>query len=225
MEYAKEAIGLGLRQQKYSSIHLKNRSTAQFILTMDSQQHKSVSEQIDIFLKSWERSRKNNPNAHAIWGNNARIHTITQNAKDSQLMEAREFSVLEVARFFGVEPHLLFDLKRATYNSIEAQGIEFVTYTIRGIAERWEQELSYKLFTSEEFRTGKYIVRFDLKGLLRSDAKTRSEYYKMLFDMSAIKPSEITENEGMNIDGAADEYFIDSNNYSKVNDLNNGTEG
>ena len=49
--------------------------------------------------------------------------------RDAEFMAIRKFSVTEVARIFGIPPHKLGDLERATYSNIEESNIDYVIST------------------------------------------------------------------------------------------------
>ncbi len=53
---------------------------------------------------------------------------------------------------------------------------------------------------------------FEIKGLMRGDMKSRSEFYRSLFNMSAISPNEIRALEDTNPseDPNMDKYFVQS---------------
>ena len=46
------------------------------------------------------------------------------------MLETREYNVVEIARFFNINPVLLGDLSHSSYNSIEDAQIEFTTHTL-----------------------------------------------------------------------------------------------
>ncbi|HEY1066292.1 MAG TPA: phage portal protein, partial [Pirellulales bacterium] len=41
--------------------------------------------------------------------------------QEAQFLESRQFQISEIARWFGVPPHMLFDLTKSTFNNIEEQ--------------------------------------------------------------------------------------------------------
>ena len=86
---------------------------------------------------------------------------------------------------YGVPPHKLGDLDRATNNNIEQQALEFMTDTMWSWCEKWEAESDSKLFTEKEKATGTLSSHFDFTGLLRADSKTRSEYLRNLWMIGA----------------------------------------
>lgn len=106
-------------------------------------------------------------------------------------------------------PHMIADLERATNNNIEHQGMEFVQYCLLPYLVRLEEEFNRKLLRDDEF--GEYYFLFGLNGLLRGDAKTRSEYYKNMNLIGAMNANEIRAYEDMNAYEGGDEYFVQVN--------------
>ena len=102
------------------------------------------------------------------------LKEVTLSAQDSQLIEARRFQVADIARAFGVPPHMVGETDKSTSwgSGIEQQGIGFVQYTLAPHLNRIEQEINRKCF-----RTERLFVEFNVEGLLRGDSKARAEYY------------------------------------------------
>lgn len=125
--------------------------------------------------------------------------------EDAQFLESRQFQVVDIARMFGVPPHKIADLTRATFSNIEHQSIEFVQDTIMPWVVNWEQELNYKLLDRGHY------VNFLVEGLLRGDSTSRAEFYKALFGMAALSPNDIREKENMNPVEHGDTYFVPLN--------------
>lgn len=217
LDVAAEAIGSSLGQQNFSNRLIKNNAQPSTVLISKGSQ---TADQKAQNKANWQQVHGSGKHGGvAVLDGDWDLKTFTITPEQAQLLESKKFGVIEIARFFGVQPHLLFELDRATYSNIEHQGIDFVTHTVRGIVKRWEQELNRKLFTEDEKKKGKYFCKFNINGLMRGDAKSRAEYYKMLFEMASIKPTEIRDLEGWNIDDAANEYFIASNNFTRLSDL------
>ena len=84
-----------------------------------------------------------------------------------------------------------------------------------------ESEFNRKLLRDDEF--DEYYFRFGLNGLLRGDAKTRSEYYKNMNLIGAMSANEIRDLEEMNRYDRGDEFFVQSNMQS-VKNVSNGEE-
>ena len=140
--------------------------------------------------------------------------------EDAQFIATRKFQKTEVATIFGVPPHMIADLERATNNNIEHQGMEFVQYCLMPYLVRLEEEFNRKLLREDEF--GEYYFLFGLNGLLRGDAKTRSEYYKNMNIVGALSANEIRTLEDMNSYEGGDTYFVQMNMQTIQNALKDG---
>jgi len=121
--------------------------------------------------------------------------TLAVNPQAAQLLEIRQHQVEEICRWFGVPPHKIMHLLRATFSNIEHQSIEVVVDSITPWAKRLEEEADYKLFG---LNRGGFYTKLDLKGLLRGDFKTRAEGYKLLREMGVLSVNEIRVLEDMN---------------------------
>jgi HK97 family phage portal protein len=105
--------------------------------------------------------------------NGGKIEPVSLTAEDSQLLETRKFQVVEIARAFGVPPHMVGETSASTSwgSGIEQMGIGFVRYTLGPHLRRVEQELNRKLWP----RSPRFFVEFNRDGLLAGDSKTESE--------------------------------------------------
>lgn len=114
--------------------------------------------------------------------------------EQAQFLEARKFSVAEIARWFRVPPHMVGDMEKSTSwgSGIEQQSIAFVTNTLRPWIERLETSYSryLLLFDPDAF------VRFDTNQLLRGDMKTRSERNASAIGWGYMSPNEARADEG-----------------------------
>lgn len=129
--------------------------------------------------------------------------------EDAQFIATRKFQKTEIATIYGIPPHMIADLERATNNNIEHQGMEFVTYCLMSYLVRIEEEFNRKLLRVDEFDD--YYFLFGVNGLLRGDAKTRSEYYKNMNFIGAMSANEVRSLEDMNEYVGGDEYFVQLN--------------
>ncbi len=108
--------------------------------------------------------------------------------KNSQLIEVHQHLVEEVCRWFGVPPHKVAHLLRATFSNIEHQAIEVVTDCITPWAKRFEDEADCKLF-GENNRNG-YVTKMNLRALLRGDFKSQNEGLKIAREAGVMNGDE-----------------------------------
>jgi HK97 family phage portal protein len=118
---------------------------------------------------------------------------ISLSAEDAQLLEARKFQVVDIARAFGVPPHMIGETSgsSAVGAGYEQQARDFVMHTLRLHLKRLEQELNRKLFPRD---TGKF-VRFDLGDLIEGDSKAQAEYNKAALGGPGSGPGWLTPDE------------------------------
>lgn len=102
------------------------------------------------------------------------ISELTMSAVDQQLLESRQWQVIDIARAFGVPPHMIGETTKATSwgSGIESMGIGFVKYTLGPHLKRIRDELNRKLF-----RTSRYFVEHNVDGFMAGDSKTQGEYF------------------------------------------------
>lgn len=129
---------------------------------------------------------------------------------ESQFIETMQFQVEEVCRIFGVPPQKVHHLLRMTFNNVEQLSIEVVVDAITPWVIRWEEEANYKLFGQN--RLGLF-VKFDLKGLLRGDFKSRMEGYNFLRRMGVMNADQICDLEEITKppNGLGAKYIVDAN--------------
>jgi len=114
-------------------------------------------------------------NSHkvAVFDNGMKFRTVGITAQEAQMIEGMTFQVQEVARIFGIPPHLLMELSKATFSNIEHQMIQFIQLTLGPWMTNIEQRMEKVLLEAEERKT--YYIEFMVDALLRTDIKTRFE--------------------------------------------------
>lgn len=134
---------------------------------------------------------------------------ISISPDQAQFLASRQFSIEEVARIFNVAPHLLKDLSKSSFNNIEMQSQEFLTYTLMPYINRIETELNVKLFRTNEL--GKTFVEFNVNGLLRGDVKSRNESYRTAIQNGYMSINEVRQKENLNSIDGGDKHFMQLN--------------
>lgn len=91
---------------------------------------------------------------------------------DNQFIEVKQYTSGQIAAAFGIKPYQYNDLTKSSYASAEAQQLSFYVDTLLYIIKQYEEELSYKLLTSEEVDQG-YHFKFNVAVILRADLATQ----------------------------------------------------
>lgn len=91
---------------------------------------------------------------------------------DNQFIEVKQYTALQIASAFGIKPYQIGDYTKSSYASAEAQQLSFYVDTLLYIIKQYEEELSYKLLSSEEIDNG-YHFKFNVAVILRADLSTQ----------------------------------------------------
>ncbi len=183
---ARNAIGGAMAAQDYGARFFANDATPTggWIEYPGSFKDKQAREQ---FRESLQESQSGiNHGKLAVFEFGMKYHQISVTPEDAQFLETRRFHVTDIARWFGVPPHKIGDLDRATNNNIEQQALEFVQETLGPMAERWEASIEAELLFDDE----DLEAEFQFSQLMRGDSQSRATFYNM-----GIQSGWLTRNE------------------------------
>lgn len=173
---AKNAVGNALAMDKYSGKFFSGGSHPSIILESDS---KIGDPQLKSLQSAFASKYSGTENAHKlplVLSEGVKAKPISLSAEDAQLLEARKFQVIDIARAFGVPPHMIGETSSSTAwgTGLESISRSFVTYTLLPHLVRIEQELTRKLFP----QSVNMSVKFDREALIEADLAAQSNYYR-----------------------------------------------
>ena len=195
---ARESLSLSMALEQFGASFFGNGAALSGVLETPS----ALSDKAYDRLKETWDAFTGTKNAHKtrILEEGLKYTQISVPPEDAQFLASRQFQVTEIARWFRVPPHKLYELSHATFSNIEHQSKEFIDDTLSPWAERWEQEAQMKLLAPEE--RGRIYTKMDFKRLLRGDATARSAYYNARFNNGSLSINEIRRLEDENGIGA-----------------------
>ncbi len=181
---ARETIGHALATERYGSNWFGSGGRPAAVLKHPSKMDKEARANL---RNEWNAiyGGPDNPNRVAVLWEKMEYQAITSDPEDSQFLTARQHNIEEIARWYGVPPHLIGHLLRSTNNNIEQQGIEFVKYSLLPWLKMWEQEIWRKLLTPEQRAAG-YYAKFAVDALERGDAISRTTALSQQFFNGAL---------------------------------------
>jgi HK97 family phage portal protein len=91
-----------------------------------------------------------------------------------QLLETKQFNVLEICRFFGVHPDKVFAQQTTNYKASEMSQVSFLTDTLQPYLRQFELEFQIKLIPEKAYYSKR--VDFDIEPLLQTDLNTQADY-------------------------------------------------
>lgn len=130
-------------------------------------------------------------------------------SEDSQFLQSRQFEVVEICRWFRVNPHKVQDFSRAHFNNIEASNLDHVTDTLLPWAKRWEYAYNQQVISTP----ATHYVELLFDALLRGTTKERFEAYQLAAGGNApwMSRQEIRRRENLNPIDGLDEMLTPKN--------------
>ncbi len=140
-----------------------------------------VPKELILGEEAMDRLRKEFEQKHSGWSNAQKALILDQgmqwkatstDPQAGQFLDTRQFSVYEVARWFGVPPYLAFASEQEPRANVEAQSREFLMYGLKPHITALEQEANRKLFFGYR---GPLETRMDVNEFKRGDLKATTE--------------------------------------------------
>ena len=202
----KNSLGTNIAVEKYGSSFFKNGAQPSGVL-----EHPGVLKDPQKIRDNWSSVYGGAGNAHkvAVLEENMHYKPISLPPEDSQFLSTREFGVEEICRIFRVPPHMVQDLKRATYSNIEHQSIDFVVHTLDPWLIRIEKAIIKDVLLEEEKDV--YFPKFNVDGLLRGDIESRMRAYGTGISNGFFSPNDARRKENMPLipaEEGGDYYFV-----------------
>ena len=177
------------RGAKYSGFFLHPR-------TLGATAHKNLKESITSDL----------PGSYRILEEGMTYTPGSMSLSDAQYLEIRKYSVTEVARIFGIPPHKLGDLERATFSNVEEENISYVTGTLRRWMVRWEKAVFRKLIPSLE--RSQQTVEHNADALMRGKTIERATAHNLAISGGWMSFNEARALENLNPIPGGDTHVV-----------------
>lgn len=192
----KEAIGLAAILERHGAKFFSAGAKPSGIISNEKPQGTEAgTKTIENMRKSFREWLKGGTSDPLFLDSGWRFEAPAMTSTDAQYLENRAFQIDEIARIFGVPPHLLFQLDRATWSNAEQMGATFLQLCLRPWLDRWQDAYSTVLLTEDEQEN--HYFEFVTADLERADAAGRAEIYSKLIAARVYTPNEIRARENM----------------------------
>jgi HK97 family phage portal protein len=186
LTYAAHTLGIAIGAEQQAKRFFEGAGQPSGILTVNGRMDEETRRKN---YNIWEQRLADKPGGVMILeGPTMNYQPISVSPADAQLLESREFSVIDICRFFGVSPVKCFDLTKSSYSTVEATQLSFLTDTLQPILVNIEQELKRKLFIGSG--RNRYAVKFGTEELLRADKSSQASYFAQLVQLGILTPNE-----------------------------------
>jgi len=193
--YARETIGLGLAAQRFGQGFFENGALPGIVI-------KAPGQMSDMAVKRWQQTWND---GHQGVGNAQKMGVLTEGAtidkisvapEDAQFLETRAFQVPDVARIFGVPPHLIADASNSTSwgSGLAEQNLAFGQFSLRPWIERIE-DAHGRLLTTHGLPD--VFVKLNLDALLRASLTDRYAAYAVGIENEFLTRNEARKTEDL----------------------------
>lgn len=214
LSYASRSVDIANQTENSAKQYFSTGGLLSGILTVGTNLSEQQRNQI---RNSWMSTYGNGGSGGiAVLQGNMSYQQLSSNAADSQMLESRQFAVKDIARFFGINPVLLGDLSKMSYNTMESVQQDFITNTLQGYLTLIEVELNRKLMVEDELE-----IHLDETAILKTDKKTTATYYNTMLQSGVLCVDEVRKELGYRPIGATQHIIA----YTKIDDnvINNNT--
>ena len=203
----KNSLGTTMAVERYGSAFFKNGAQPAGVL-----EHPGTLKDPQKIRNDWVKAYGGAGNAHrvAVLEEGMSYKPISLPPEDSQFLSTREFGVEEICRIFRVPPHMVQDLKRATFSNIEHQSIDFVVHTLDPWLVRIEKAIVKDLLVEEE--KDLYFPKFNV---------SRMDGYSIGISTGIISPNEARRKENMHplSEDEGGDFHIVNGTFIKLKDV------
>ena len=127
----------------------------------------------------------------AVLPQGATFKTVSMTLEDSEWIEARKLSVIEVCRLFRCPPVIVQSMESANYSNSVELARQFITLTLRRHLVMWEQAVNKTMLSSG------FFCEHNVEGLLRGDSVTRAQFYQRGVEDGWLLRSEVRRMENL----------------------------
>lgn len=190
VEYARESLGLSAAATQYGAAFFGGGALPGMTVEVPGEMSNVG---IKALKRAWNDVHQGAGNSHklAVLTEGAKFTKVSVNPDDAQFLQTRQFQVPDVARIYGVPPHLIGDATGSTSwgSGLAEQNSAFVQHTLRPLVERIESGFNW-LLRSEGLPADAF-VKLTLDGLLRGSNKDRLESYVAGIDAGFYTVAEV----------------------------------
>lgn len=167
---ARQQVGISVAATAYIGGFFERDATPETVLTLE----KNLTDaQYNRLVQQLEDRHQGVGNSHqmAIFEGGAKIERVSLSPADAQFLAIYKLTEGKIASMYGVPPHKIGDLDRATFSNVEHLGIEFVQDALLPPITRLEK-VTQQLFDDPEMR-----LKFNPKGRMRGDTAAQTAAY------------------------------------------------
>jgi HK97 family phage portal protein len=203
IDLGKDTVGLAAAAEQHAARFYERGITFQGILEHPAHLKPDTADAMSTSFSRKYGGLRGSHSVPVLW-EGMKFNPISMSHKDAEFLDSRKFEIAEIARWFGVPPHMVGDVERSTSwgTGIESQGLQFLIYSLQPWLELWEEKIRKDLVVRPE----RYYAKFNPGALLRMDQKTQAEVCQIYIQTGVYSPNEVRELLERNPREGGDEY-------------------
>ena len=140
IEAARQGIGLGLTAEEFGARFFGQGTTLSYGVEVPGAMTDAQREELRANLRKRHSGTQNAHSVSVLTGGAKFVPGLGITNDQAQFLELRKFQVEDIARWYGVPPHMLGSQEpgASSYNSVEMRGIEFREYAVLPLVRRIE---------------------------------------------------------------------------------------
>lgn len=172
-----DSLGLAGALQRFSSVYFANNCAPGMLFEYTNPPSQGK-EGKDALRGNLERLHMGLDKSHRVgvipWG--LKLVNYTIDAEKAQLLQSRQFTLIDVANAIGISAQKLGAQISTNYNSLESERKAFLE-DLEIYLCSIEEEINYKLLTESEKRLGRTYFEFDRSSMEKPDADTEEKIW------------------------------------------------
>ena len=208
---AREFLGLGIATQKFGAAFFGNGATPGSVIEVPGQLSPEGAQALKTAWTDIHGHGAANGSRLAVLTESAKFSKVSLSPEDSQFLETRQATVQDVARLYGVPPHLLADHSNSTSwgSGLHEQNTAFAQYSLRPLVTRVEAALT-SIMRSEGIAVA--FARFDLESMRRA-TNERWATFSTAIQCGVLSIDEVRAYEGLPAlpDGQGTKHYVPLN--------------
>jgi len=201
VEKLKQALGLNIALSDYAARFFGTGASASGIIEFPGNLTQEQAKQLADGFDSRHRNGTRRAHRTGVLSAGAKFVKTDSDPEKSQALESRKFAVEEIARAFNVPLHLMGVPGTASYASVEQNALQFVSMTLRPLAEKVEAAFSRLL-------PGDAFIKFNFADLLRADVEARVRSYSVGTQAGFYSTNDVRKLEDMPPVAGGDQYRV-----------------
>ncbi|ECI4531673.1 phage portal protein [Salmonella enterica subsp. diarizonae] len=218
----REALGLGLAQQRHGASVMKDGMMASGIIKSKNWLDDAKGTKALAALERYKGAR--NAGKTPLLEGDMDYMKLGMSNQDAEWLASRRFTIEDIARMFNVSPIFLQEYSNSTYSNFSEASRAFLTMTMRPWLSNFEQQIKAALLVATPAPGIRYQMEFDSADLLRATPTDRFSTYEKGIRSGVMCPNEAREREGMPPREGGEEFSQAWKQHIEINDRKESDE-